>query len=488
MPIDPRRPRFGRLLDVVVVTLLVAVFAGLAIYHYRRLDHLVVDPERAKVLARSSFGDQIRTSNDWPQWRGPHRDGVSTETDILRQWPKDGPKALWEAKVGEGFASVVVVNDRAFTIFQDGDNESVVSWEAETGKECWRFSYPRRYLNSFGNGPRSTPSVDGEFIYTVGGTGLMHCLKAFTANPKGEMVWSKDLLKEFSATAPQWGVAFSPLVEGDRVFIMPGGRDGQSLAALDKHTGNVLWNKHNDPASYSSPIAATFLDLPAMGTSIAGLLGTPLGHGPILAASALSPGIVTMFQERQILFFTGSRLVSVNPETGDARWQYPWPIENETNIATPIVVDDYVFISSSYGRGCAMLKIEKEGQTWKPSRVFKSTRMRNHFSTCVRFKDHLYGFDDSTLTCMNFLTGKVEWKERGFDKGSVLLVGDQLIIYGANGLLALADANSKEFVEKANFRFSNAEKSCWSVPVVSNGRLYVRDQEKLVCYDVRAGN
>ena len=451
MPINPRRPRFGRLLDVLVLTSLFLVFVGFAAYHHRRLDHLVVDPERAQELADRKFSLATRASNDWPQWRGPNRDGVSTETDILRQWPKDGPKVLWEAKVGDGFASVAVVKDRAFTIFQDRANESVVSWNAETGAECWRFSYPCQYTNSYGNGPRSTPSIDGEFIYTVGATGLMHCLKAFTENPQGEIVWSKDLLKEFAAAAPKWGVAFSPLVEGNRIFIMPGGPNGHALAALDKHTGAIVWKKYDDAASYSSPIAATF------------------------------------GKEPQILFLTGNRLVSVNPESGEQRWEYPWPIDNEINVATPLVVDDYVFISSSYGRGCVMLKIEKAGEKWKPSRVYKSTRMRNHFSTCVRFKDHLFGFDDSTLTCMSFLTGAVAWKERGFDKGSVLLVNDQLIVYGANGILALTEANPERYIEKARFQFSKTANSCWSAPVVSNGRLYVRDQERLVCYDVKEG-
>ena len=134
-----------------------------------------------------------------------------------------------------------------------------------------------------------------------------------------------------------------------------------------------------------------------------------------------------------------------------------------------------------------MLKIEKDSDLWKPSRVFKSARMRNHFSTSVRYENHLYGFDDSTLICMNFLTGKVEWKERGFAKGSVLVVGDQLIIYGENGTLAQAEANPAEYVERSRIQFSKSQDSCWSVPVVSNGRLYVRDQERLVCFDVKAG-
>jgi outer membrane protein assembly factor BamB len=450
MPMYPSRPRLGRWVDTIVVSLLIFVFAGLAVYHYRRLDRAQVNPELEKEAGEKLIDEPANPTNDWPQWRGPNRDGVSTETGILTNWPAEGPKVLWEQKTGAGFASVAVVKGRVFTIFQDGANESVVSWDAESGREIWRHSYRCSFENSYGSGPRGTPSIDGEFIYTVGGIGIMHCLRAFSDRPKGEVVWEKDLLHEFGAATPKWGVSFSPLVEGDRVFIMPGGPNGNSLAALDKRTGAILWKKHDDRASYSSPIGATF-------------------HG-----------------QRQILFLTGSRLVSVHPETGDQLWDYPWPIENETNIATPIVVNHYVFISSGYGKGYVRMQIDKDGDQMKPRYVRKDTRMRNHFSTCVRYKDHLFGFDDSTLVCMNFFTGKVEWKERGFDRGSVLRVNDSLIIYGANGLLALAAANPDEYVEKARFQFSKQKHSCWSVPVVSNGRLYVRDQEKLVCFDVRA--
>ncbi len=452
MPIQARRPRLGRIVDVIVIAVLLFVFAGLAVYHYRRLDRTQVDAAKINELAKSQLAEQKAAGADWPQWRGPNRDGVSTETGILTIWPEAGPKQLWEAKVGEGFASVVVSRGRVFTIFQDGEKEAVVAWNAETGKQLWRFSYPCHYKNSYGNGPRSTPSIDGDLLYAVGATGLMHCLKAFTDEPKGEPLWSKDLLEQFGAAVPKWGVAFSPLVEGDRVFIMPGGPKGNSLAALDKRTGAVLWKKHDDLASYSSPIAATI-------------------HG-----------------ERQILFLTGSRLVSVRPDTGAHLWEFPWPIENECNIATPIAVGDYVFISSFYGRGCALLEIDQHAGAWQANLVYKNRKMRNHLASCVRHKDHLYGFDDSTLTCMNFRTGEVAWKERGFDKGSLICVNDQLIVYGANGLLALAEANPQEYVEKSRFQFSPQMNSCWSVPVVANGRLYVRDQEKLVCFDVKAGS
>lgn len=450
MSTEAQRPRLGRVADWLVIGLLLFVFAGLAVYHYRRRDRAHADPARLQDLAGRTLDEKKIAGADWPQWRGPNRDGVSSETGLLAVWPADGPPRSWEAKVGHGFASVIVARGRVFTIFQDGDSEAIAAWNADTGKEIWRFRYPCQYTNRYGNGPRSTPCIDGDLLYAVGATGKMHCLKAFTDEPKGKLVWSKNLLDEFGAAEPKWGVAFSPLVDEDRVFIMPGGPDGNGLGALDKRTGAILWKKHDDLASYSSPVAADI-------------------HG-----------------QPQIIFLTGSRLIGVRPESGEQLWDFPWPIENECNIATPIVVGDYVFISSYYGRGCALLEIAKTGDAWQANLVYKNKRMRNHIASCVRHKDHLFGFDDSTLKCMNFRTGAVTWEERGFDKGSVLLAGDQLIVYGANGVLALAEANPKDYVEKARFQFSAQGGSCWSVPIIAAGRLYVRDQEKLVCFDLKA--
>lgn len=444
------RPRRGKIVDCLLIAILAFVFIGLGVYHSRRLERSEVNADKAKELATEKIQEIKASTHDWPGWRGPNRDGVCTETGLLAAWPTEGPKLLWEQPTGEGFGSIAVAKDRVFLLFEHQADETLVCWNAETGKECWRFSYPCYYQNSYGNGPRSTPTVAGECVYIVGGTGLMHCLKAFTDRPDGELVWQKDLVSEFGGEIPKWGVAFSPLVEDGRVFVMPGGSGGNALAALDPKTGAVLWRAQDDPASYSSPIAAT----------IAG--------------------------QRQILFFTGIRLVSVHPETGAKLWDYPWPVEYNCNIATPIVMQDYVYISSGYGRGCAMLKIDKQGDSFQASRVYKNNRMKNHFSSCVRHNDHVFGFDDSNLKCMNIRTGQVTWSERGFDKGSVLLADNRLIIYGESGVLALAEADTAEYKEISRFQFSRDRRSCWSVPVVANGRLYVRDQTKLTCYDVKA--
>lgn len=382
-------------------------------------------------------------SDDWPQWRGPRRDGVSQETGLLTTWPRQGPKELWRAPAGDGYSALAVAGGRAYTILQDGNDEAVVCWNADTGKELWRFRYPCKYVNDFGSGPRSTPTVEGEFVYTVGATGIFHCLK--TAS--GEKVWRHDLLDEFKAINLDWGVSFSPLVEGDLIYTNPGGQNGASIAAFDKRSGKFAWKALDDPAGYSSPVAVT-------------------------AASV-----------RQVLFFTGAGLVSVNPRDGTVYWKFGWLTDYGCNVATPIVIGDHVFISSGYGRGCALLKVVAEGKGLRVEKVYENTNMCNHFGSCVYLKDHLYGFNEGTLTCLEFLTGKTVWKESGFKKGALTLADGHLIILGENGKLALAEATPQGYREKAIFPFSRNK--CWTMPVLANGKLYIRDEEKIVCLDVK---
>ncbi|MCI0464865.1 MAG: PQQ-like beta-propeller repeat protein [Gemmataceae bacterium] len=385
--------------------------------------------------------------SDWPQWRGVYRDGISRETGLLSEWPADlGQRKVWEQPAGAGYSALVVANGRACTIFQDGEQEAVVCWDALTGKELWRFRYPARYDNSYGNGPRSTPTIEGDRVYTVGGTGIMHCLSLRPQAATGEMLWRRDLLTDFGAPNLQWGVSFSPLVREALVFVNPGGPGGNSLAALNKDTGATVWNTGDDPAGYSSPVLAT----------LAG--------------------------RKQVVFFTGKGLVGVTVG-GEVLWRYPWETQYGANIATPIIVGDYVFISSGYGRGCTVVKVEATGEKQEAKRVYEHVRMANHFSTCVLVGEHLYGFHDSLLTCMEFRTGKVRWKERGFDKGSLLVAEGLLIILGEQGKLALADASPEGYRERSSFTV--AQGRCWTVPVLAQGRLYVRDETRVVCFDLR---
>jgi outer membrane protein assembly factor BamB len=415
-------------------------------------DDSFYDPARMAKLQEARLVVQRSTATDWPQWRGPHRDGVSADTGLLPSWPDDllQRRKRWEHKTGEGFSSVVVAGGRAYTLFQDGDSEAVVCWDAVTGDERWRFRYRCHYVNGFGSGPRSTPTVDGDRVYTVGGTGLMHCLKTEPASSGGEVVWAVDLLKEFHAENLKWGVSFSPLIEGDLVYVNPGGPGGYSVAALNKHTGATVWHALDDPAGYSSPVAATLAN------------------------------------RRQIVFFTGNAVLGVSPADGALYWRYSWPTQEGVNSATPVVVGDYVFITSAYGRGCALLKIEDDGSGGqRPALVYKNRRLlRGHFSSPVFYQGHIYGFDDSRLICLDFRTGQECWRvEQRFNKGSLLIADGRLIILGEYGTLALAEANPKAYRELSVVPLFDRTR-CWSVPALANGLLYVRNEEQIVCLDL----
>jgi outer membrane protein assembly factor BamB len=439
------RLRNGRVGLLLCAALMVAAGAIIA-YLLWNQERFEVDEARLKKLQAVALPDSDggpAKPGDWPQWRGPNRDGVSGETGLLTSWPEEGPKLIWKQKAGIGYSSLAVAEGRVYTLIQDEDDEVLVCWNAKTGEELWRFHYPSKYEESHGSGPRSTPTVDGDRIYTVGAHGIFHCLDAL----KGEPIWRHDLLEEFNAPLLQYGVTFSPLVEGDLVLTSPGGANGNSLAAFDKISGKLVWKKLDDPAAYSSPVAATF------------------------------GGI------RQVIFFTQSGLVSISPRDGTLYWRYPWETKFGCNIATPIVVGDYVFISTGYDKGCVLLEITKSGEaSFEAQPVYEHNQMRNHFSTSVRYKDALYGFDESTLICMDFRTGKTLWEHKGLKKGSLLIADGHLIILGESGEVVLAEATPEAYRQIGSFQFSRNK--CWTVPVLAQGRLYLRDEEYIACYQL----
>ena len=438
--------RLGRIYLWVSAGLMM-VLGGLAAYFFLDREVFQRNAERMRKLEQADLSTSTQEPNltgRWPQWRGPERDGWSRETGLLTKWPASGPEQLWQAPASVGYSNLAIAGGKAITLLQDDKDEAVVCWNAATGQELWRFKYPARYIDPQGSGPRSTPSIDGDRVYTVGASGMMHCLKL--AN--GDMVWRHDLAEEFHGPMPRWGVSFSPLVEGDLVFANPGGPNGNSIVAFNKTTGDVAWKNLDDPPAYSSPVAATI-------------------EG-----------------KRQIIFFTQTGLVSVSPQDGSLLWRFPWLTRFDANIATPIVVGNYVFISSGYDKGCALVEISSASDgSLQAHSVYEHNRMRNHFSTCVYYQEHLYGFDDATLVCMNFRTGKITWKKKDFQKASLLIADGKLIVLGESGQLALAEATPADYREISSFQFSRNR--CWTAPVLADGRLYVRDEEKIVCFDLR---
>jgi outer membrane protein assembly factor BamB len=442
-----RSARVSKALVLGALALLLPGAAG-ALWWKLGHDRIRSDPVRLRRLSQVpllALGGPAGLG-DWPQWRGPNRDGSSTE-DLTTDWPSDGPRLLWQAPVGRGFSCPVVAGDRVYTLAQEdgpGDAHEVVACrDTATGRLRWTFRYPGRYDERFGSGPRATPAVAGGYVYTVGPTGIFHCLRADT----GEKVWRHDLLDEFTARVPRYGLACSPLVEGDRVIVTPGG-PGAAVAAFDRRSGRLLWKAVDDPIGYSSPVA----------TSAAGT--------------------------RQVLVLTNTALVSLCPDDGRAYWRHLWRARGGFNIATPLAFGDYVFVSSGYGKGCALLEIATGPDGLRAGVVFEHARMRNTFASSVRYREHLYGFDDSHLVCLDVRTGKEMWRETGrkFQKGSLLIAGGHLLVLGEYGRLSLAEATPRGYREKTSFRVS--QHKCWTVPVLAGGRLYIRDEGRLVCLDV----
>lgn len=438
--------------------LILAGFVGIMVAFWQLKNRDFVNEKLQKELESAKLRPSLLSSQmtvGWPQWRGPNRDGVATEQEFHTDWPENGPGILlaWEKPIGKGYSSVAIADGRLYTMSGDGKKETVYCLDANNGTEIWRFEYPCEHdftpdHPKYGPGPRSTPSVDGDRVYTIGLTGIMHCLETKPSTPRGEVVWKRDLLKEFKAENTTWGISFSPLVLGDLVYTNPGKSKGHSLVALNKYNGEVKWHNLDDPGGYSSPVAA----------ELAG--------------------------KKQIIFFTGSGIVGVDPDTGEVYWRFDIGNHFEVNAATPIAVGDYVFASSGYGTGCVLLKIEANTDgSLQAHKVYQNIRMKNHFPSSIYYEDHLYGFDDETLKCLEFRTGKVCWKEGHFGKGSLLIANEHLIILSDSGQLVLAEANPKEFKIKAGFQA--LEGRCWTVPVMVDGRLYLRNESKIMCLDLR---
>lgn len=428
------------------IAALALVFVGLAVYHVLTGESFHGNPALLNELQGATLASEspVRTAGDWPQWRGPRRDGISTETDLVRSWQSSGPTQLWDAPLGGGYACPIIAGDRVYLIAQDGDHEAAICWDAAKGTELWRHRYPARFQSDQGIGPRSTPAIDGDSLYTVGATGIMHCLNRLD----GKLVWELDLLTTFHGKAPMWGVSFSPLIDNTMMYVFPGGPDA-AVVALDKRSHVPVWQGLSDSSSYSSPILAS-------------LAGT-----------------------RQLLCFLPTRLVSLDPANGTLLWDFPWETAYGCNIATPIIAGDFVFISSGYGKGCAMLKVAREPTGgFSVESVYQSSALRNHFNSSVLWKDHIYGFDDATLVCLELRTGKVAWRERGFHKGSLTLADDILIILGEQGMLALAEPSPRGYKELARHRVFRDR--CWTVPVVAHGRLYVRSENLLRCFELQS--
>ena len=383
---------------------------------------------------------------DWPQWRGPARDGISTETGLLESWPPGGPPLAWKARgLGEGFASFAVAGGRLFTQGQRDGAQYVIALDEETGEKLWEVPNGSSFHERRGGGPRGTPTVDGGRVYALAANGNLICLQA----ADGKRIWSTKLLDRFGARNIRWGISESPLIDGNRLIVNPGGR-GASVVALDKNNGNVIWKSQSDRAGYSSAVVA----------DIAGV--------------------------RQYIVLTGAGALGLRAGDGGLLWRYDEISNRTANVATPIVKGDSVFVSTDYGTGCALLKLEAAGEGIRASEVYFNRDMRNHYGTSVLLGGYLYGFSSRILTCMNFHTGEVAWKARSVGKGQVAYAEGKLYILSEAGVVGLAEATPKGYHEISRFAIEHGDLRTWTQPVIANGKLYLRDQDTVSSFDIRA--
>lgn len=405
-------------------------------------------------------GAMLVQSADWPQYRGPGHNGKSQEK-ILTQWPAGGLPVTWKVPLTDGFSSFAVAQGKALTLVErevDGiPTEVCVALDATTGKELW--SSPigiAKYEgggddgekdNRGGDGPRSTPTVDGDAVFVLSAS---LSLSKHDINT-GLVVWKKDLIKEYGGKMITWKNAASPLMDGDLIFVNSTG-PSQSLLAFHKKDGSLAWKGQDDKMTHSTPTAATI-------------------HGI-----------------RQIIFFTQTGLVSVAPQTGKVLWRYKFPY-NVSTASSPVVGGDIVYCSAGYGVGAGAVQILKQGEQWTAKELWRQpNKLMSHWSTPVYHNGYLYGifgfkeYGKAPFKCVELKTGKEMWSQPGFGPGGVLLVDGHVLVLSDRGYLALVEANPKSFKEVA--RTKAVEGKCWNAPALSNGRIYARSTKEGACLDV----
>jgi outer membrane protein assembly factor BamB len=398
---------------------------------------------------------------DWPQWQGPDRNNVSKETGLLKSWPKEGPKLLWTYdNAGNGYSSYAIVGDRLYTLGARGETEYVISIDVNTGKEIWSREIAPYLANgstkNYGIGTRGVPTIDGDLLYALGSQGKLVCLE--TAG--GQQRWTVSLPNDLHGQMmSSWGWSESPLVDGDHVLVSPGGKDG-TLACLDKKNGALLWRSKEvtDPAAYSSIVVAE--------------------------AGGL----------RQYVQTTGQSVIGVAAKDGKLLWRQPKPEFRTAVIPTPIIHDDLVYTTDGYGIGCDQFKLTTSGDSTKAERTYDKSvqkNVENKHGGVVLVGDNIYGWTDSgggRWVCQDFKTGKIVWESKDLGRGSITDADGHLYCYSeSDGTAVLVEASPAGWKETGRFKIPKTVKpgSIWSHPVVANGRLYLRDQEMLYCYNVK---
>ena len=387
------------------------------------------------------------TAADWPQFLGPHGDGISRETGLLKEWPEGGPKQVWKVPLGDGYSCPSIVGDRLYTMYQDAEGQRVVAFNALTGEKLWDVPSGPIHEHMGFKGPRASPTVEGDRVYTLDAEGTLLCLKA----DSGETIWGFNVLEKFSAQNLQWGCSMSPVIVGDALFVNTGESEGQSIVALNKMTGETLWTRHSGIAGYATPIYA----------NVAG--------------------------KDQLVFFTGEGPLGITTD-GDILWESVWKTRYDVNAAAPILLgDDKIFITSNYGAGCQLLQISADGD--EPVKVlWENKDIESRHGNALLWDGYLYGNASSRnqLRCLDPADGSQKWSHRGLGEATLLIADGLCYALSNEGHLYLARLSSEGFEVISEMPGVLEGKTTWAIPVISHGRMYLRDQKHLICFDVRA--
>lgn len=387
------------------------------------------------TMCSLSVSSAAQEKGAWPQWRGPDGDGISKQPGLSAQGKE---ASVWEMEVGLGYSAVSIKDGRLYTLGFDVEGEMDLVWclDAASGEEIWVHAYPAKIWNEFhGGGTLTTPTIVGDALFVLNREGQLFCLDLETGEPR----WQRELMKERELTLPQWGFSASPLHVGDQLIINVG-----VVMSVDMETGKTLWETKDYKEAYSTPTAFT-LD----------------GH-------------------KRLAVFNGYGLVILDQETGEEFSSYPWKTQYEVNAASPIVIGDAVFISSGYGHGAALLAMDNN----KLEPVWETKKMKNQMNGCVLIDEHLYGFDDKVLSCLD-LEGNVVWSERGLGEGTLSATKDKLLVLSGEGELLVAKATPKAFEVESKAKVLSGG-VYWTQPTVVDGMIYCRNSlGQLVCRDHR---
>lgn len=400
--------------------------------------------ENAGAVAQENGERAWLSSHDYPQFLGPQRNGKIPGPRLVRDWSKQPPRQMWRQAIGAGWSAFAVRGSSAITQEQRSGQELVVSYELHTGKVKWSHSDEAHYHEVVaGEGPRATPTIAGDRVYTLGATGILNCLDFAT----GKQMWQKNIITDNEAKPNSWGVSCSPLVFDSLVVISAGGSNGRSLVAYHSDTGAKIWSGGDDRAGYSSPLLATLAETP------------------------------------QILIFNQASVAGHDPHTGKLLWQHPWPNE-QPNVAQPLPLPhDRILVTSGYGIGCKLFEIKKNGAgEFSVHVLWETPRLKAKFTNVIFYEGYVYGLDDGVLVCLDLANGERKWKAGRYGHGQIMLIDDVLLIQEESGGLALVAPNPERHTELT--RFAALDDKTWNNPALAGAYLLVRNHREAACYEL----